>query len=91
VTVVSATFAVRVMVTDVWDQVVLSVAATTTVAELKREALSRALKRTAIPLERYIVKFRGALVTDESVALADLGAGPNAPFIVLPALRQAVR
>jgi hypothetical protein len=91
VTAVSATFAVRVMVTDVWDHVVLPVAPTTTVAELKREALGRALRRTAIPLERYIVKFRGALVLDESVALADLGAGPNAPFIVLPAQRQAVR
>jgi hypothetical protein len=91
VTAVSATFAVRVMVTDVWDQVVLAVAPTTTVAELKRDALSRALRRTAVPLERYIVKFRGALVLDESVGLAHLGAGPNAPFIVLPARRQAVR
>lgn len=85
------TFVVRVMVTDVWDQVVLAVAPSTTVQELKREALNRALKRAEIPLERYIVKFRGAPVLDESVTLADLGAGPNAPFIVLPLLRQPVR
>ena len=90
-TAVSGTFAVRVMVTDAWDQVVISVAPATTVAELKREALARALRRAEIPLERYIVKFRGALVLDESVALADLGAGPNSPFIVLPAQRQPVR
>lgn len=90
-TAVTGTFTVRVMVTDVWDQVVLAVTPTTTVAELKREALSRALRRAAIALEGYIVKFHGAQVLDESVAVADLGAGPNAPFIVLPLLRQAVR
>ena len=90
-TAVSGTFAVRVMVTDVWDQVVLSVAPSTTGAELKREALARALRRADIPLERYIVKFRGAPVLDESVTLAGLGAGPNSPFIVLRAHRQPVR
>jgi len=91
VTAVSGTFTVRVMVTDVWDQVVLAVAPTTTVADLKRDALARALRRAGIPLEHYIVKFRGAPVLDESVALADLGAGPNSPFIVLPVQRQPVR
>ena len=79
------------MVTEVWDQVVLSVASTTTMADLKREALTRALRRAEIPLERYIVKFRGAEVLDESLAIADLGAGPNSPFIVLPRQRQPVR
>ena len=88
---VSGTFTVRVMVTDVWDQVVLAVTATTTVAELKREALTRALRRAGIALDRYVVKFQGAEVLDESVAVAALGAGPNSPFIVLPSHRQAVR
>jgi hypothetical protein len=91
VTVVPGTFTVRVMVTDVWDQVVLAVTPATTVAEVKREALSRALRRAGIALEDYIVKFQGAQVLDESVGVADLGAGPNSPFIVLPLRRQAVR
>jgi hypothetical protein len=91
VTAVSGSFAVRVMVTDVWDQVVLSVDPRTTVAELRREALIRAVKRPALPLDEYEVKFRGALVLDESLTLGALGAGPNAPFIVLPARRQPVR
>lgn len=90
-TAVSGTLAVRVMVTEVWDQVVLSVDPTTTVTELKREALIRAVKRPELPLDEYEVKFRGALVLDESLTLAALGAGPNAPFIVLPARRQPVR
>ena len=84
-------FAVRVMVTDVWDQVALAVEAATTVAELKRRALSEALRRDGVPLDDYLVKFRGGPVLDESVTLGDLGAGPNAPFIVLPARRQPVR
>lgn len=90
-TVVSEAFAVRVMVTEVWDQVVLSVGSTTTVAELKREALARALRRSAIPFDRYIVKFRGAPVLDESVTLGSIGVGANAPLIVLPGRRRPVR
>lgn len=82
---------VRVMVVDVWDQVLLTVAPTTVVAELKRSALERALGRRALPIEDYVVKFHGALVLDESITLGALGAGPNAPFIVLPRRRQPVR
>ena len=89
--VVAERFAVRVMVTDVWDQVVIAVEPTTTVAELKREALTRALRRPGLPLDEYVVKFRGAALLDESATLAAVGAGPNAPFIILPARRQPVR
>jgi hypothetical protein len=90
-TAVSERFAVRVMVTDVWDQVVLAVDPSTTVSELKRRALAQALKRAGVRLEDYVVKFRGAQVLDESTTLAALGARPNSPFIVLPGRRQAVR
>ncbi|HEV8305892.1 MAG TPA: hypothetical protein VGQ25_13070 [Gemmatimonadales bacterium] len=88
---VAERFAVRVMVTPVWDQVFLAVDADTTVAKLKREALQTALKRSHIDPAAYVVKFRGAQVLDESVTLGRLGAVPNAPFIVLPARRQPVR
>jgi hypothetical protein len=91
VTGVRERFAVRVMVTDVWDQVVLAVEPTTTVAELKREALAGALKRPVVSPDAYVVKFRGASLLDESATLAALGAGANAPFIILPARRQPVR
>lgn len=90
-TAVGERFAVRVMVTDVWDQVYLAVEPTTTVAALKRQALAQALKRANIPVTDYVVKFRGAQVVNEATTLAELGAGPNAPFIVLPAHRQVVR
>ncbi len=55
--VVSERFAVRVMVTDVWDQVFLAVEPTTTVAALKRQALVQALKRANVPVDGYVVKF----------------------------------
>ncbi|HEY3278976.1 MAG TPA: ubiquitin-like domain-containing protein [Gemmatimonadales bacterium] len=84
-------FAVRVMVTPVWDQVFVPVDADTTVAQLKRDALQAALKRSGIDPDDYVIKFRGAQVLDESVTLGRLGAVPNAPFIVLPARRQPVR
>ena len=90
-TVVGERFAVRVMVTDVWDQVFLAVEPTTTVAELKRQALAHALKRAQLRPDDYLVKFRGAQVLDETTTVAALGAGPNSPFIVLPARRQPVR
>jgi hypothetical protein len=88
---VSERFAVRVMVTDVWDQVFLAVEPTTTVAALKRQALVQALKRSNVPVGAYVVKFHGAQVLDETTTLTALGAGANAPFIVLPARRQPVR
>jgi len=91
VSAVGERFAVRVMVTPVWDHVFLAVEPGTTVAELKRQALSQALKRTQLRPEDYVVKFRGAEVSNEATTLAALGAVPNAPFIVLPARRQPVR
>ena len=90
-TAVADRFAVRVMVTDAWDQVFLAVGPDTTVADLKRQALARALKRANLPTAEYVVKFHGAAITDESTTLRALGAGANAPFIVLPARRRAVR
>ena len=83
-------FAVRVMVTDAWDQVFLAVKPQTTVAELKRQALARALKRGDVA-DDYIVKFHGAQVFDEAATLGSLGVRGNAPFIILPARRRAVR
>jgi len=83
-------YAVRVMVTPAWEHVSLQVDDTTTVAQLKHEALRSALKTTAGE-QGCVVKFRGALVLDESITLRALGAGPNAPFIVLPGRRQPVR
>ena len=90
-TAVAERFAVRVMVTDVWDQVFVAVSAATTVTELKRQALERTLRKPGLRLDDYVVKFRGAQVLDESLMIGALGARANSPFIVLPARRRPVR
>jgi hypothetical protein len=87
----TAHYPVRVMVLDAWDTVAVQVDDAMTVAQLKREALHAALKRPPLEEREYIVKFRGAAVLDESQTVRALGAGPNAPFIVMPARRQPVR
>jgi hypothetical protein len=80
---------VRVTVADVWDTVPLELLASTSLADLKREALLRTRVRHA-PGE-YVVKFRGAEMLDESVTLKDAGIPPNAALIVLPRRRRPVR
>jgi hypothetical protein len=89
-TAVGERYAVRVMVTPAWEQVPIQVDGATTVAQLKRDALRAALKTTA-DSQRYVVKFRGAAILDESIVMRALGVVPNAPFIVLPGRRQPVR
>ena len=84
-------YPVRVFVMDVWDTVQLQVDDSTTVSQLKREALRLALKRAPRDEQEYLVKFRGAAVLDEAQTLRAVGARPNAPFIVMPARRQPVR
>lgn len=79
------------MVTDVWDLVVLAVDRETTVADLKQQALARAMQRSDLATDDYVVKFRGGAVLDEAVSLGSLSAGANAAFIVLPARRRPVR
>lgn len=81
---------VRVWVPAVWDLVELKVAPDWTVARLKREAYEHATGRP-LDAQAYEVKFRGALVLDESLTLEDLHAPDRAPFIVLSARRHPVR
>ncbi len=87
---VAAGLRVRVWVTDVWDAVELNLAPESTVAQLKAAALTRATERKSDP-SAYVVKYRGAVVSDEGRTLAQLGVADGAPFIVLAARRQPVR
>lgn len=80
---------VRVMVTDVWDAVPIDLAPSTSLADLKREALNRT--RVRRDPDEYVVKFRGAEMLDESATLKSAGIPPNAALIVLPRRRRPVR
>lgn len=80
---------VRVMVEDAWDEVFLELPGETPLSELKRAALDRTyVKRD--PAD-YVLKYRGAELSDEGRSLADAGLVPNAPLILLARRRRAVR
>ena len=78
----------RVMVQDVWDEVRMSMPASSSLGELKRQAI--AITRVMRDPDGYVVKFRGAEVADTST-LAEAGVVPDANLIVLPRRRQPVR
>lgn len=79
---------VRVMVEDAWDQVTLELPSTSSVSDVKRQALALT-HRTGDP-GAYLVKFRGAEI-DESRSLAENGVVTRASLIVLARNRRPVR
>ncbi|HET6778324.1 MAG TPA: hypothetical protein VFH26_05510 [Gemmatimonadales bacterium] len=85
----TAPVAVRVTVEDAWDEVFLELPDGTPLSELKRQALERT-HITRNPAE-YLIKYRGAAVSDESRSLAQMAFVPNSPLIVLAKRRRPVR
>jgi hypothetical protein len=79
----------RVMVEDVWDEVFLELPDELPVSEIKRQALQ--LTRVTRDPSEYMLKFRGAELSDESVSLANAGLVPNGALIVLARRRRPVR
>jgi hypothetical protein len=79
----------RVMVEDVWDEVFLELPTATPVAEIKRQAL--ALTHVRRNPSEFVIKFRGAELSDESQSLAEAGLVPNGALIVLSRRRRPVR
>jgi hypothetical protein len=79
----------RVTVEDVWDEVFLEVSDELPLSEVKRQALE--LTRVQRDPSEYLLKFRGAEVSDESVSIANAGVVPNGALIVLARRRRPVR
>ena len=77
------------MVEDVWDEVFLELPDELPVSEVKRQALD--LTRVREDPSEYVLKFRGAALSDESVSLANAGLVPNGALIVLARRRRPVR
>lgn len=80
---------VRVMVEDVWNEVWLELPADTPVGEIKRQAL--ALTRVKRDPSEYVLKYRGAELSDESRTVSAAGLVPNGSLIVLSRRRRPVR
>jgi hypothetical protein len=79
----------RVTVEDVWNEVLLELPSGTPLSEIKRQALA-ASHVTRDPAS-YVLKFRGAELTDESRSAAEAGLVPNGALIVLARRRRPVR
>ena len=79
----------RVHVLDVWDEVRLDLPAVTTISALKAEALG--LANVPDDPAEYLVKFRGAELSDESRSLADAKVPNDAGLIVMRRRRVPVR
>ena len=79
----------RVTVEDVWGEVLLELSDDLPVSEVKRQAL--ALTRVRQDPSQYVVKFRGAELSNETESLADAGLVPNGALIVLARRRRPVR
>jgi hypothetical protein len=85
----TAPMAVRVKVEDAWDEVFLQFPDGTPLSELKRQALE--LTHVTTNPSEYLIKYRGAAVSDESRSLAQLGFVPNSALIILAKRRRPVR
>jgi hypothetical protein len=86
---VTAPLQLRVTVEDVWDEVALELSPDTPVGEIKRQAL--ALTRVTRDPSHYVLKYRGAELSDESRTASAAGLVPNGALIVLARRRRPVR
>lgn len=80
---------VRVMLTEVWNEFRLELPSETPLSQVKQQVLD--LGRVPADPSKYMIKFRGAQLTDEAKSLADLGVVKNAALIMLPRRRQPVK
>ena len=85
----TAAMAVRVKVEDAWDEVFLELPDGTPLSELKRQALE--LTHITRNPSEYLIKYRGAAMSDESRSLAQVGLVPNSALIILARRRRPVR
>ncbi len=79
----------RVMVHEIWDELVMVQPAEASIASVKAAALAAA--RVVESPDDFTVKFRGAELRDESRSLAELGVPDDANLIVLRRARRPVR
>jgi hypothetical protein len=86
---VTAPMTVRVKVEDAWDEVFLQMPDGTPLSELKRQALE--LTHVTRSPSEYLIKYRGAALSDESRSLAQVGFVPNSALIILAKRRRPVR
>lgn len=86
----SSTITIRVQLSEAWDAVRVSVSSNESVSNVKARALD-ALDPSALPLEGYIITYRGFEVLDEAVSLATAGIVNGATLLIANRHRRPVR
>lgn len=86
----TGTFTFRVEASDLWDAVRVVANAQTSVAEVKRRAVSDFFPNEQY-VEDYVLKFRGWEVLDENAALKDVGIVEGSILLLAVRRRRAVR
>ena len=85
----SAALPLRVTLLDTWEQTDFSLSSGTLVSEVKRVALAQSrIKRS--PAD-YVVKYRGAELSEAGRTLGDAGVPPNGELIVMLRRRLPTR
>ena len=85
----TATLQIRVTVLDTWDEIQFSASPSTRVADIKRDALTKA--RVVGAPDQWLVKYLGAEVPEDGTTLEQAGIEPNGALIVLRRRRQPIR
>ncbi|HEY4319596.1 MAG TPA: hypothetical protein VGM77_00345 [Gemmatimonadales bacterium] len=85
----SGNLLIRVRVLEAWDDIALTLPPDTAIAEVKRQALAAAHVTT--DASRYLVKFRGAELSNEQLTLATQDVPDDAALIVMRRRRVPVR
>lgn len=80
---------VRVTVLDTWEEIPLTVPASTPIADVKQAALSKSRVRRA-PAE-YVMKYNGAELYEPGNTIGQAGVPANGALIVLRRRRTPVR
>jgi hypothetical protein len=81
---------IRVQLAEAWDAVRIRVSPDESIATVKARALE-ALDAGAMPLESYVVTYRGFEVLDETVSLAAAGIVNGATLLIQFRHRRPVR
>lgn len=80
---------IRVQAAEAWDAVRVTCRLTATVAEVKRAAMA-VLLPDVVATDDYCVKFRGALIDNESISLAQAGAKAASTLFVTARRRRPI-
>jgi hypothetical protein len=86
----SSAITIRVQLAEAWDTVRVAVSPSESVAAVKARALD-VLDQGAMPVDSYVITYRGFEILDEAVSLAAAGVVNGATLLIASRHRRPVR